>query len=331
MRTYDDSVKLQVLDMDLESDYSYRKLSDEQIINRRWRKTEQALRKAQPLIYKAYRQLGDELLSMLKDIGFTYEKLNSMVSPKVRQYVTDRIEEWSDLGLNTGYLNYLISTHTWTYKSVLKLLIFGLYARKFRRIRRISNDVFKISAVDAYTQSVSDRQADGFALLTLGAILSFALMPILQTTYIEYLDGVILSQTEEMESFLIVQSQHIEIDPNAMKIIIIRQSNRILKVNKDKYSGGLDDATRSVSNTAYTYDSDQQVRFVAELDEKTTAMCRSLNGQIFNVNGENVFRRYSHANGGVIEVRCKGLVLGLNMPPISDHFHWCRSTLTYQV
>lgn len=327
-------VKLQILEEDLEKDYKKQILSDEEIIERRWKKTERALKKAYPHIVKAYRQIGDDLMDMLKDIDFTYDKLNKTVSPKVRRYVEDCIEVWGDYKLMTGFLGYLASTHTWTYKSVLKLLICGIYANRFRKIKTVSYDVFKISSVDAYSQSISDREEKNFPLLTLGMILSFAVMPVMGTTYIEYLESVEMSQVEQMESFLLVSLQSVEINENALKVVLMKQVNRILKVNKDKFSGGLDDATRNVSNQTYTYEPknrNQKVRFVAEIDDRTTMMCRSLNNQIFNTIDENVFKRYSANNERVIEVHCKGLVQGLNMPPIQDHFHWCRSTLTYQV
>ena len=335
MKNYDDGVKLQLLDMPLESEYKNEILTDDEIIERRWKKTDRALKKAYPFIVKAYRQIGDDLIDMLKDIDFTYEKLNKTVSPKVRRYVEDRIEFWSDSGLLTGFLGYLVSTHTWTYKSVLKMLICGIYANRFKRIKKVSNDVFKVASVDAYAQSITDRRINDFVLLTLPVILSFAVMPVMGTTYIEYLDGVIMSQVEQAESFLLVSlQQNVEISENALKVVITKQIHRILKIKNGKYSGGLDDATRNVSNQAYTYEpknNNQQVRFIAHIDERTTEMCRSLNGQIFNTVDENVFKRYSANSGRVVEVRCKGLVQGLNMPPIQDHFHWCRSTLTYQI
>ena len=335
MKNYDDGVKLQVLNMDLESDYRKQILTDKQIIDRRWRKTEKAMRQAYPHIVKAYRQIGDDLLDMLKDIDFTYEKLNKTVTPKVRRYVSDKIETWGDLGLLTGYLGYLASTHTWTYKSVLRLLICGCYANRFRKIKRVSNDVFKVASVDAYAQSIADRGVSRFVLLTLPIILSFAMMPVIGNTYIEYLDGVLISQVEQAEGFLLVNLQRsIDIDENGLKIVLIKQIHRILKVNGNKFSGGLDDATRNVSNEAYTFEPEnrnQRVRFIAEMDERTTEMCRSLNNQIFNTVDENEFIRYSDSAKQNVKVKCKGLVQGLNMPPINDHFHWCRSTLTYQV
>lgn len=334
MKTYDDSVRLHVLKMDLESEHSDKIRSNEQILARRWKKTETALRKAYPLVRKIYRQLGDELADMLKSIDFDYSKLNKYVTPKVKRYVEDRIESWSAKGLNKGYLAYAVNSHTWTYKSVLKLLILGLYAEKFKQIKTVSNDVFTVSAVDVYTQSVRDRNFSYFPLLSYSAILALATMPVLQTTYVEYLDGVMLLQADEMNSFVLVdQMQSIEINMDALFIRLVKQCHRIIKVKDDKFSGGLDDATRAVANGAYVFETpeDQKVRFVAEMDEKTTKMCRSLNDQIFFVHKENVFKRYSAENDAMVEVRCNGLVQGLNMPPITDHFHWCRSTLTYQI
>lgn len=334
MKTYDDSVRLHVLKMNLESDHSHKVRSDEEIISRRWKKTETALRKAYPLIRKIYRKLGDEVIDLIKIIEFDYSKLNKYVPAKVKRYVNDKIEFWTAKGLNKGYLNYLINSHTWTYKSVLELLLNGLYCEQIKQIKTVSYDVFSISAVDVYTQSVSDRQESIYPFLTLTAILALARMPVVQTTYIEYIEALMYTQATEMENFILVdQMQSIEINVDALRVLILKQCHRVLKVNEDKFSGGLDDATRTVANQAYVLNTpeDQKVRFIAEIDERTTKMCRSLSDQIFYVHQENVFKRYSHQSGGIVEVHCNGLVQGLNMPPITDHFHWCRSTLTYQV
>ena len=69
------------------------------------------------------------------------------------------------------------------------------------------------------------------------------------------------------------------------------------------------------------------VQFIAVMDSKTTDMCSSLNGQIFDINGINKFKRYSSAYGGIVQYEVKGLELGINLPPITDHIHHCRSTI----
>ena len=76
-------------------------------------------------------------------------------------------------------------------------------------------------------------------------------------------------------------------------------------------------------------DPNAKAKFVAVMDNRTTDMCRSLNGQVFNVNGWNTFKRYSDYSKGERKYKCFGFVLGLNLPPITDHYHYCRSTIQY--
>ena len=58
-------------------------------------------------------------------------------------------------------------------------------------------------------------------------------------------------------------------------------------------------------------------------------MCKSLDGQEFFVDEENTFKRYSATEKNLASYKCRGLVQGLNLPPINDHFHWCRSIIMY--
>lgn len=78
--------------------------------------------------------------------------------------------------------------------------------------------------------------------------------------------------------------------------------------------------------------SDAKVVFLANIDGKETAMCHSLNRQEFYIDKENEFDRYYGETSNELSIqriKCKGLVLGLNLPPISHHFHWCRSMIQY--
>lgn len=72
-----------------------------------------------------------------------------------------------------------------------------------------------------------------------------------------------------------------------------------------------------------------KVRFVAVIDDKTTPMCESLHGQEFYIFKENEFIRWSDAHKQMRKYKCTGLVLGLNLPPITNHFHFCRSSIEY--
>lgn len=136
----------------------------------------------------------------------------------------------------------------------------------------------------------------------------------------------------------IQQQKALEIDSGEFQNIIKRQNNQKLNINGDKISGAVDLQTVGVNNLAkvegikLAAGNDVKVRFIAVEDDKTTLMCDSLNNKIFNVHKENVFDRYygeTQKELRLQRIRCNGLVLGLNLPPIQWHFHYCRSTIMY--
>lgn len=137
----------------------------------------------------------------------------------------------------------------------------------------------------------------------------------------------------------IQQQKELEIENNEFQRILNQQQNTKLCINGDKISGSMDLNMISFNNMAkaegiLSIDSNAQVRFIAIVDGKETDMCHSLDGQVFYIDKENVFDRYygeTQKDLRIQRIKCKGLVVGLNLPPISHHFHWCRSTITYQV
>ena len=135
------------------------------------------------------------------------------------------------------------------------------------------------------------------------------------------------------------QQNEIDITNDIYQSIIKRQNNFKLNINGDKISGDIDAQLIEVNNLAKVegikeVDNNAQVRFIAVIDGKETDMCHSLDGQLFYINKKNEFNRYygeTQKDLRIEKIKCFGLVIGLNLPPISHHFHWCRSTITYQV
>lgn len=134
------------------------------------------------------------------------------------------------------------------------------------------------------------------------------------------------------------QQKDLEIDSSEFQTIINRQNNQKLNINNDKISGAMDLQMIGLNNLAKVEgiksvtEDNSKVRFIAVEDDKTTLMCDSLNNQEFYINKENVFDRYYGETQKELKlqrVRCNGLVLGLNLPPIQHHFHYCRSTIMY--
>jgi hypothetical protein len=157
----------------------------------------------------------------------------------------------------------------------------------------------------------------------------------------QYIEATIQYNAQQIYKQLILniqQQKSLEIDSNEFQIIINRQNNQKLNINNDKISGAVDLQMIGLNNLAKAEgikevtEDNSKVRFIAVEDDKTTLMCDSLNNQEFYINKENVFDRYygeTQKELTVQRIRCNGLVLGLNLPPIQHHFHYCRSTIMY--
>lgn len=100
---------------------------------------------------------------------------------------------------------------------------------------------------------------------------------------------------------------------------------------KDQYSGSLDNMISLISNQAYLAGMKAQgckkCIFIAVLDNHTTEMCKSLDGQVFNIDDWNKFSRYSKEDDKNIIYTVYGMVIGANLPPINNGYHYCRSTI----
>ena len=153
----------------------------------------------------------------------------------------------------------------------------------------------------------------------------------------DYIESITLYNAGQIYRQAIIdiqQGQDLDIYDRVYQVIIKRQQDTRLSINGDKISGAMDLEMIGIDNQAKLegikrVDSNAKVKFIAVHDKKTTEMCRSLDGQIFNVHDWNEFYRYSKINDTVVKKKCYGLIIGLNCPPIDDGFHWCRSTIQY--
>ncbi len=135
----------------------------------------------------------------------------------------------------------------------------------------------------------------------------------------------------------IQQQKELEIQNNEFQRLINQQKNQKLNINDNKISGFIDLTMIGFNNQAKVagikeVDNNAKIKFITITDGKETDMCHSLDGQEFYIDKENKFDRYYGETKNELRIqriKCKGLVQGLNLPPISHHFHWCRSTITY--
>lgn len=113
--------------------------------------------------------------------------------------------------------------------------------------------------------------------------------------------------------------------------ILEKQRKREINKKKDsaEFHGYIDDESTYLINNvmvetykAYGF---EYCKFVAKIDEVTTEMCRTLNGQIFNLTELNVYSRYSKLDDKDVVYRTMGMQTGDNLPPINNSIHRCRS------
>lgn len=284
---------------------------------------------------KLYDEIGDDAIEIIDSLGITSENLNDVIPDYKRRQFKRKIEAWKEDGIVKGYFAYMITSLTrYTYAKVFEILIYGLYLTKNKQINALSNQVFKEAVQDCYDQGKKDLKQPT-RKLKWAFILPLLMMPDLNLSYEEYLEA--LGHTAAQETYRRI-IEHIKLKLKVtfdiLKDLLRKQINRILNINRDKYSGVIVEVVRGAGNKGYIGaddEKDELIKFIAEMDDRTTRMCTSLDGQIFHTRAWNRFTRYSDYYKGLHTFNCFGLEQGLNLPPINDHFHWCRSTVAYDI
>lgn len=299
--------------------------------------TDQELRKLLPTIKEIFSSISDDVLALFKELSIDRESLNKNVPNSVKRAFKRKISNWQSQGIVKGYFKFkLDNLNKYTYGNILELCIYSIYAKAEQEIFENSKKVFVKIANDCYEQAKEEHPNPPVTIpdiLTWAYIYKWLKVLNINATYEEYLQSLSMTAVEEMFKKCVqtINSEGVLSEEDIEKLLD-KQSNRVLNINGDKESGIVEHMSEVVGNHAYIDPfPNEKAMFIAEMDERTTMMCSSLNGQIFNTKKTNIFKRYSDYHKQVIEYEIEGLVEGINMPPITDNFHWCRSTMTFQV
>lgn len=312
-------------------------MSNEEILNKRWLKTDKILRNYQKKFNSLSIDAIDELIEVFNSLDITYVDLKKTISKAEKRKLDKKIKDWKKRGILTGYFAYLISSKIKiTYADLLEILVYAIYVNQEEEIKKLSKEIFTLVAEDIYMQAIEERKTKKkkkFSL-TWEYIWSLLWIPTYNKSWDSYLQLLTLTNEQEMyKQLLTIIQQEKLINENMLKDLIKKQMNRIISINDDKYSGILSDTCRQLGNKIYIEpfkeEKDLQVRFIAEIDKRTTKMCNGMNNMLFYVNDWNKFYRYSDMDDRDVLYTVKGLEQGINLPPINNHFHWCRSTITY--
>lgn len=265
--------------------------------------------------------------------------LNSIARDDTKQQCNDLIESWREQNVVYGYFKAkcddIYRQRRITNNAILELYIYYCLIMYELDVNDDEQDTFRFLA--NYYYEDGQRQAGGEPK----EITDKLYYDLLRTpctngyTLDEYKNATALQHTYQLHRNAVTQIQQ-GLKPRVrdMDKELNRQLNERLKVGA-KISGVIDMLLIGINNMAIVEGikkvkpTNAKVRFIAVIDDRTTPMCESLNGQIFNVYDNNTFIRWSDAHKQMRRYTCKGLVIGLNLPPITNHFHFCRSTIEY--
>lgn len=292
---------------------------------------------------KISKQTQNRLQEIFDSFNLDFNNLYSIADNKTKNRIDAYIEEWKDKKLLTGYFGTLANS---IYKrtkvknnEILELLIYSAYIEEQSKLKEKELNIFKEDANYYYQEGQKEVNREK----TVSIIPDAVFLSLLDMTnskgynWNEYIETITKFNAEQIyrQSIIDIQQQkQIDVYNDVYQSLIARQQNAKLNINEDKIYGNVDLTLIGINNKAkeqgiYSFDSKAEVELVSIEDEKTTKMCKSLNGQRFKIHDWNEFERYSESNGRITKYRCYGLIIGLNCPPIDDNFHWCRSILKY--
>lgn len=265
--------------------------------------------------------------------------------------IDNYIDEWEDEDLLKGQFGTMarsIRNRARVKNSeILELLIYATYVQEQNKVSEHELSIMREDASYYYAEGIKEanlglppKKKWKFHSTFIPEVIFINFLNIpnaLGYIWNEYVEGMEKYNADQIYRQAIIdiqQGKELDIDNNIYQNIIKKQQDTRLNVNGDKISGAIDLEMIGINNQAKLegikrVDNNAKVKFIAVHDKKTTEMCRSLDGQIFNIHDWNEFYRYSKINDTVVKKKCYGLIIGLNCPPIDDGFHWCRSSIMY--
>ena len=320
-------------------------MDNKTILNNRWNYTDLKLKDYLRIYKKTNLKTQDNIQDIFNGIDFNYMDLNKPISNNQRKKLSRVVDEWKQLELLKGYFEYkvieILNKRYITNQEMLSILLWGAFVKERNQLDEYEEVLFTEIGQDLYKQGIDEIKPTKKKKwsLTWEYIWSMLCLPNVKgSSWITYIEALALTNAQEIERQTIIQLQQNKkpnIEDDVFKNILKKQQNRYISINDDKISGALDSQVVEIANKSLLKAGEDvgqkklRVRFIAEIDDRTTKMCDGMNGMLFYVNDWNRFYRYSDDDKRDVLYTIKGLEVGANLPPINNHFHYCRSTITY--
>lgn len=308
------------------------------------------MKKLQKLYQRINKQTQNRLQELIDTFNFSNDNIYDIASTKDKIRINNYIEEWKDKDLLKGYFGMLANNIYRRNKvknnEILELLIYSAFIEEQAKLEEHELTLFREDVEYYYNEGINEvREAQGkkkrrSAIPNVLFLYMLAETNALGYTWAKQNEQTLLNNANQIyrqATISLMQQKPLKMDSNEFKTILDNQIKQKVNINGDKISGSVDLQLIGMNNRAKikgieAEDSKAKVVFLANIDGKETPMCHSLNRQEFYINKENEFDRYygeSQKDLSIQRVKCKGLVIGLNLPPISHFFHWCRSIVKY--
>lgn len=320
-------------------------MDNKTILNNRWNYTDLKLKDYLRIYKKTNLKTQDNIQDIFNGIDFNHMDLNKPISNNQRKKLSRVVDEWKQLELLKGYFEYkvieILNKRYITNQEMLSILLWGAFVKERSQLDEYEEVLFTEIGQDLYKQGIDEIKPTKKKKwsLTWEYIWSMLCLPNVKgSSWITYIEALALTNAQEIERQTIIQLQQNKkpnIEDDVFKNILKKQQNRYISINDDKISGALDSQVVEIANKSLLKAGEDvgqkklRARFIAEIDDRTTKMCDGMNGMLFYVNDWNRFYRYSDDDKRDVLYTIKGLEVGANLPPINNHFHYCRSTITY--
>ena len=311
-----------------------------------WKQHDNYMKQLQQLYNKTSKQTQNRLQGIFDTFNFTTDNIYNISDSKTKKRINTYIEQWKEQGLLKNN-NYFTSLANNIYRrirvknsEILELLIYSAYIEEQSKLEEPEKQIMYEDANYYYQEGIKEvDKKKKSSVIPMALFLALLDQPnysgINWNQYIEATMQYNAQQIYKQAILNIQQQKNLEIDSSEFQVIINRQNNQKLNINNDKISDlqmiGLNNLAK-VEGIRSNANDNAQVEFWAVTDEHSTEMCQSMNMMRFYINKENKFDRYwgnSKKDIKLMPVRVKGLVPGINLPPIMYYWHWCRSTIRY--
>ncbi len=309
-------------------------------ISKRWHLARKELNQFLKWYNLQNQKTQDKIQEIIQYYNISYNSLNRTIKEVDQKRLQRKIEEWKQKNIYKGYFKYHIEKlmkRTITYHAIIEIFLYGILMEENKEVKENINNIFVSVSQDCYNQGRKDLGKAEKKIST-SFLNQFLFTLIDGILFSDYLDALYLTNMQEIQKqylFSLQQNKKLDIYSDYMQRQLEKQRNRLICIHDNKYSGGLDKYVTTIGNMAYIEASkgeNQKVKFVSDYCEHVTEMCSYMDGMIFNTEKRNVFTRpYGDTKKDLAlqEMDVMGLVIGINMPPITKHPHWCHSTLTY--